>query len=143
MKKLLGLVLVAMLMLAACGGGGDSEPAADDEAQEQPADDATEEEAAEEAADVTGKAELEMEVDDFYFEPAALTGEAGQELTLVLENEGDAAHTVTIEDQDIDEELQAGDETEVTVTFPDSGSVEYICRFHVGGGMKGTLEVAG
>jgi plastocyanin len=129
MRKLLGLFLAAMLMLAACGGGDDVDPAADDAAQEQPAE--------EEAA-----TDFSLETRDFFFSPKALTGEPGQEATITVSNTGEAPHTFTIKDLDVDEELQPGDETEVTVTFPDSGSVEFICRFHAGGGMEGSLTVA-
>ena len=72
-------------------------------------------------------------------DPSSLRGVA----TIALSNTGEAPHTFTIKDQDIDEELQPGDEIEVTVTFPDSGSVKFICRFHAGGGMEGSLTVTG
>ena len=94
--------------------------------------------------DVAGASEAEVEVDNFYFAPTVLEGEAGQTLTISLHNEGSAPHTFTIEDQGIDEELQPGDEgVTVDVTFPESGAVAYICRFHVGGGMAGGLSVGG
>ena len=126
MKKLLGLVLAATLMFSACAGGDDAEPAAEEPAAEEPTE-----------AETTAIAAT-----DFAFAPVTVEGAAGEELTITVSNTGDSPHTFTLEDQDIDEELQPGDETEVTVTMPDSGSVEFICRFHAGGGMTGTLEVA-
>jgi plastocyanin len=94
--------------------------------------------------DVAGASELEVELDDFYFEPTVLQGEAGQTLTVSLFNEGDNPHTFTIEDQDIDEELEPGQEgVTVDVTFPDSGAVPFTCRFHAGQGMLGGLSVGG
>jgi plastocyanin len=94
--------------------------------------------------DVAGASELEVELDDFYFEPTVLQGEAGQTLTLSLFNEGDNPHTFTIEDQDVDEELEPGQEgVTVDVTFPDSGVVLFTCRFHAGQGMLGGLSVGG
>lgn len=144
MRRTLGLVLAASLIFAACGGGDEADPAADDAAQEQQMDEGVEPEGGSgEPVDVSGESDLEMEVDDFYFEPGTLQGEAGQELTVALHNEGDSPHTFTLSDQDVDEELQPGDETEVTVTFPDSGELEFVCRFHSGQGMTGTLAVAG
>src|SRR5687768_8489503 len=128
MKRLSALLIALLLVFGACGGG---EEPADDAAQEEPA-------AEEEVA-----SELTLETRDFSFAPKALTGEPGQEATIMVSNTGEAPHTFTIKDLDIDEELQPGDETQVTVTFPDSGSVKFICRFHVGGGMEGALTVSG
>ncbi len=143
MKKVLFLALFGLLVLTSCGGGGTTDTGASQE-QESPAEEeAMEEEDGMESADVTGMDEIEMEVDDFYFEPAILQGEAGQELTIALHNEGDAPHTFTAKKLKVDEELQPGDETTVDITFPDSGSVKFICLFHAGQGMKGSLEVTG
>jgi plastocyanin len=94
--------------------------------------------------DVTGTDEIELELDDFYFEPTVLEGEAGQTLTVSMFNEGDAPHTFTIDELQIDEELQPGDEgLTAEVTFPDSGALVFYCRFHVGGGMLGGLSAGG
>jgi plastocyanin len=92
--------------------------------------------------DVSGESSIEFELDDFYFEPTLLQGEAGQTLTLEAFNEGDEAHTFTSDELGVDEELQPGGETSIEVTFPDSGQVVFICRFHDSQGMRGALEVA-
>jgi plastocyanin len=94
--------------------------------------------------DVAGQSDVEVEVDDFYFGPTVLEGEPGQTLTVTLFNEGDASHTFTIDELNVDEELQPGDE-DVTadVTFPDSGALVFYCRFHESGGMLGGLSVGG
>jgi plastocyanin len=93
--------------------------------------------------DVAGISELEVEVDDFYFAPTVLEGEAGQALSLSLFNEGAAPHTFTIDDQDVDVQLGAGESGQAEVTFPDSGALVFYCRFHVSGGMLGGLSVGG
>ena len=94
--------------------------------------------------DVAGRNEVEVEVDDFYFGPTVLEGDAGQTLTVTLFNEGDAPHTFTVDELDVDEELQPGDEgVTAEVTFPDSGALVFYCRFHVGGGMLGGLSAGG
>jgi plastocyanin len=96
------------------------------------------------STDVTGMQDLEVELDDFYFAPTVLEGEAGQSLTVTLFNEGDAPHTFTVDELDIDQELQPGDEdVTVDVTFPDSGALVFYCRFHADGGMLGGLSVGG
>jgi plastocyanin len=93
-------------------------------------------------ADVSGKTSLPVEADDFYFSPNTIQGTAGQKLTIKVENEGAATHTFTIESQNVDVEVEPGNEAEMSVTFPDSGSVEFICRFHATQGMTGELRVA-
>jgi plastocyanin len=95
------------------------------------------------AADLSGQSETSLELDDFYFEPTVLMGEPGQSLSIELENEGETAHTFTLADQGIDEEVQPGDKIETEVTFPDSGALTFVCRFHQGGGMIGALSVSG
>jgi plastocyanin len=92
--------------------------------------------------DVSGETSIELELDDFYFAPTVLQGEAGQTLTLEAFNEGDQAHTFTSEELGVDEEVEPGGETTLDVTFPGSGRVVFICRFHDGQGMRGALEVA-
>ena len=83
--------------------------------------------------------EIEVELDDFYFGPTYTKAEAGSTVTLSLLNEGDAAHTFTIDSLDVDEEVQPGDSVEVEVTLPDSGAVRYYCRFHADRGMQGAF----
>ena len=89
----------------------------------------------------TGKVEVEMY--DDYFEPTVLEGEPGQTVTLELKNEGERPHTLTISDKGIDQEVQPGDEAEADVTFPESGQLLFVCRFHESKGMVGALEVSG
>ncbi|MGH2637131.1 MAG: cupredoxin domain-containing protein, partial [Actinomycetota bacterium] len=91
--------------------------------------------------DVSGETSIEFELDNFYFQPTVVQGTAGQTLTLEAFNEGDAAHTVTSEELGIDEELEPGGEATIQVTFPESGQVVFVCRFHEGQGMRGALEV--
>ncbi len=43
----------------------------------------------------------------------------------------------------MDKEIQPGDETETEVTFPQSGQLEFVCKFHQSSGMVGLLETSG
>ncbi|HWL66695.1 MAG TPA: cupredoxin domain-containing protein [Actinomycetota bacterium] len=141
MKRLIYLLLAAAVVtLASCGGGGETTPEAQPEPAEEQTTEAMEEEETE-AVDVTGEDETDLEVGDFYFEPGALQGEAGQELTIMIHHEGDAPHTFTSDALGVDESLKPGKEVEVSVTFPDSGSAEFHCEIHPD--MTGTIEVAG
>jgi plastocyanin len=92
-------------------------------------------------ASSSGKTEVEL--DDFYFKPTVLQGKPGEQVKLELKNEGKAEHTFTIDSQGIDQDLQPGDEAEVTVTIPKSGAVSFYCKFHKSSGMAGGLEVSG
>jgi plastocyanin len=130
------------LLAAACGGddeGGNGEGG--DGGGEGTITIAGEEANDHGSADVAGQDSVELEPDNFYFSPTVLTGEAGQTLTLELHNEGEATHTFTIEDQGVDVEVASGESATAEITFPDSGEVLFICRFHAGQGMRGGLSV--
>jgi plastocyanin len=92
--------------------------------------------------DVSGMSEFDLQAVDFAFEPDALTGSAGQALTLHVVNAGSATHTFTLDEQAISVTLSAGDSENVDVTFPDSGSVTFYCEFHQASGMEGQLTAA-
>ena len=92
--------------------------------------------------DVTGAASADVEMDNFYFEPTVLTGTAGQKITINLSNHGNATHNFSITDQSIDTDVQPGASGTVTVTFPQSGILEFFCKFHKALGMVGELSAA-
>ena len=93
------------------------------------------------AVEDSGKTEVEL--DDFYFKPTVLEGKPGQKVTLELKNEGQSEHSFTIDSQGIDQDIQPGDEAQVTVTIPKSGVVSFYCKFHKSSGMAGALAVTG
>ena len=45
-------------------------------------------------------------------------------------------------DQGIDQDVEDGAKADVTVTFPDSGTLVFFCKYHQNMGMRGALEVA-
>ena len=93
-------------------------------------------------ANVVGKKTFTIDQEDFFFSPNVLTGSAGQQLTLTIDNQGVATHTFTIASEHIDVTLAPGTQQTVKVTFPNSGSTEFLCRFHESMGMTGELQVA-
>jgi plastocyanin len=93
------------------------------------------------AVEDSGKTEVEL--DDYYFKPTVLEGKPGEKVTLELKNEGQEDHTFTIDSQSIDQDVQPGDEAEVTVTIPKSGAVSFYCKFHKSSGMAGAIAVKG
>lgn len=71
------------------------------------------------------------------YEPRQVRVEAGDDITIANED-ATVDHTFTIEDQDVDEIVPAGDEIEVRVDL-DAGTYTAICRFH--DGMSVEVEV--
>jgi plastocyanin len=92
---------------------------------------------------VSGESQITVELADFSFAPTVLEGEAGQSLSVDLSNVGMAPHTFTIDGEDVDVQLGAGESGQAEVTFPDSGALVFYCRFHISGGMLGGLSVGG
>jgi len=89
--------------------------------------------------DVTGLAELDLEADEYSFEPAFLRGTPGQKLKLEIENESSTLHSFTIPEQKLDMDIPPKGKVVVEVTFPPSGVVRFFCRFHSELGMEGEL----
>lgn len=89
--------------------------------------------------DARGKGELELEADSFYFGPTFIRGNAGEKLRLVIENESDALHNISIESLGIDADIPAEGRITVEVTFPSSGVALFVCKYHAQGGMRGEL----
>ena len=131
------VALVAALILAACGGDDDSSSGEDEGGTTTIAGESANDHGSQ---DVSGTDEASLEMDDFYFEPTILTGEAGQTLKIELENEGDATHNFSTDDKDF-VDVEPGEDASVTVTFPDSGTLAFFCKFHDSQGMRGALLV--
>ncbi|MGH2673841.1 MAG: cupredoxin domain-containing protein [Actinomycetota bacterium] len=149
------LVAVALsmgLVAAACAeeqpavtaqGGGEDEAGGEEQQEEGSVTIAGQEATNRGSADVTGASQTDVELADFSFAPTVLEGEAGQALSVELSNSGMAPHTFTVDEQDVDVQLGAGESGQADVTFPESGALVFYCRFHVAGGMLGGLSVGG
>jgi plastocyanin len=84
---------------------------------------------------------LEVEADDFYFEPTFIKAAPGQKVEVELKNEGSVAHTFTSPTLDVDKELQPDTTATVEVTVPSSGNAPFFCRFHKDNGMQGAVFI--
>ena len=122
-------------MLAGCGGSDNGDSRNSDETNAASSTDHG-------TKDVSGKDEVDVELDDNYFEPTVLKGTPGQKIKLELENEGGAEHNFSLDDQGINQDIDIGEDGDVDVTFPDSGELEFYCRFHRDIGMTGKLEAS-
>jgi plastocyanin len=72
---------------------------------------------------------LALQAADFSFAPASLSAPAGTTVSLTVTNAGEAPHTFTVDDLDIDEEIAAGEQATIEFTFPDEAT-EFYCKFH-------------
>lgn len=136
---LLGTLLAALPLFAACGGDDDDDDVGGNGDKittlgSQPVNDHG-------TRDVKGMSSLELEADDFYFSPTFLRGEAGQKLTLKIENESATKHNISIRSASIDKDIEAKGSVEVEVTFPAEGVLLFGCKYHGTSGMVGELLV--
>jgi plastocyanin len=129
-SSLCAVVLVLALAATACGKGNGTITIAGQKANDHG------------TKDVSAETSVELEEDNFYFEPTVLKGSPGQKLTIELSNEGSAVHNFSIPDQSIDQDVQPDAKGEVMVTFPDSGTLEFFCKYHQSRGMVGALEIS-
>ena len=84
---------------------------------------------------------IEVELNDDFFNPEAITIPNGTATTLILKNKGKKEHTFTVEKLGIDAEVQAGKERTITVQPKQPGTYELICRYHFQEGMVGKVIV--
>jgi plastocyanin len=119
----ISIVLAGALVLVGCGGddaGTDAQTGGDETATEQP-------------ADPTSTITL---LDNEYSpaDPVITSGE------LQLVNDGASPHTFTVEDEQIDVEVEAGAQATETIDLA-PGTYTLFCEFHRGQGMETTLTV--
>jgi len=89
--------------------------------------------------DVSRLAKLDLEADEYYFEPALLRGIPGQKLKLEIKNGSATLHSFTLPEQHLDMDIPPKGTVTVEVTFPQSGVVRFFCKFHSALGMEGQL----
>ncbi|NCU18883.1 cupredoxin domain-containing protein [Bacillus sp. P1(2020)] len=85
--------------------------------------------------------EIEVSLNDNYFNPNDINLKAEKPVTLNLKNNGKKPHSFTIKDLKIDVELQPGETKKLTLRSPNKGTYELICRFHQSEGMVGKVIV--
>lgn len=92
------------------------------------------------AADVELAVTLKDENGDYAYDPEEITVDAGQTVKFALTSQGEF-HTFTVDDLDIDLEVEAGDTQSLTFTFDEPGSYDLICIPHESLGMVGKIIV--
>jgi len=96
-----------------------------EEDQEETEEDSTDEQEITSEEEVNDSAKT-IEVTDNDFNPDSIEVEAGQQM--LFENQGEADHTVTIEELRTDVELAPGEST--VVTIDEEGEYTLYCRYH-------------
>ncbi len=92
--------------------------------------------------DISGKksATIEIEADDYYFNPTFLKVSPGEKVTVEFKNEGSTTHTFTSDKLSVDKQLSADKTTKFTFTVPSSGTAfQFHCDFHESMGMHGAV----
>ncbi|KOP81648.1 cupredoxin domain-containing protein [Cytobacillus solani] len=85
--------------------------------------------------------DIEVELNDDYFNPKVITISTGRTTKLILKNKGKKEHTFTVEKLGIDVEVQPGKEKTITLKPTKPGTFELICRYHFQEGMVGKVVV--
>jgi len=86
-------------------------------------------------AEASGGA-ITLDASEFAFSPTCVEAGAGETLEVTVTNSGSALHNLSVESLGIDEDVKAGESITAEVTLPDSGSVSFICKYHVANGMQ-------
>jgi len=119
--------LALAVLTAACGGGGEDDGAGAGGGSEASSE-----------AGGGGGGSAAIQTKDFALEPAE-PGVAPGAGTVAIHNTGEAPPTLTIEELDVNEEVQAGEQG--TAEFEaEPGEYEFVCTFHAEN-MTGTLTV--
>jgi len=127
--KLVGFALASVMLIAtACSSNSSSSSTGGSSGASQT------------TADATGKTDLPVSADDFFFNPNTIDGSASQSLTFTIKNDGTATHNFTLGSTDMGDILPGQTKT-FQVSFPASGTVTFFCKFHQSQGMTGQLVV--
>jgi plastocyanin len=129
MRKVLILLGAVAIFVAGCGGSSSSTPVKLSGSTTNKG-----------TKDLTGT-EVTLEQDDFYFNPTFIKGGTpGATITVHVKNEGKNPHTFTSAALGVDQQVNAGETKDVTVTLPQSGAAEFHCTFHQqSNGMQGAF----
>ncbi|MEA2434715.1 MAG: hypothetical protein QOG54_2172 [Actinomycetota bacterium] len=123
MKKLLCALAVIALLGAACGG------------------DDTNSDGADTGGDAGGAAESStLTAENFSFSPTSLSIASGGSVDYT--NNDDTEHNFSIDDADIDQDVEGGESATVDLSGLEAGSYDFYCKYHKDS-MTGTLEVTG
>ncbi|TAK13349.1 MAG: hypothetical protein EPO32_05380 [Anaerolineae bacterium] len=86
---------------------------------------------------------ITITANDIFWSQNEVTVTAGQEVTFRIHNEGVLDHDFAIDELDVHLHILPGEIGEVTVMFPEAGTLEFYCSVpgHIDAGMFGTILV--
>jgi plastocyanin len=87
----------------------------------------------------SGGTGTQISIKDFAFNPAQITGTAGETITITVTNNDSTEHSFTLDDDSVSQDVEPGDTQTVEVPLPDSGTVGWHCEYHPT--MTGTITV--
>src|SRR5690606_23835330 len=134
---------LAALTIGCSGGDGDSEASTPDTTATSVATAAT---GGDNGNTDNGEArEIEVSMQDNFFEPTEIRIKAGETVKIEAKNDGTAIHNMIVSDVEgqtfqSDALVNPADSSEFEVTVQTPGSYEFFCAFHLPG-MVGTLIV--
>jgi plastocyanin len=83
---------------------------------------------------------IELEQDNFYFNPTFLKADKGAHVTVTVKNEGNVPHNFSIDSLKVNQTVEPGKTAKVTVLLPStSAPVAFYCKFHKSQGMQGAF----
>lgn len=131
--------LAGGLLLAACGDDDATTSGSASAAEEGHSDEGHDDEGMSVA---DGAREIEVVANDFAFDPAEITAEAGEDLAIALTSE-DMLHDFTIDELDAHVVAERGDTATGGLSAVEAGTYTYYCSVagHRNAGMEGTLTV--
>jgi plastocyanin len=74
-------------------------------------------------------ASVELEADNYYFKPTDISLTAGKQTAIVVKNEGDVEHNLTVEGLGVTKDVGPGKSEKVPVT-PEAGTYPFRCQYH-------------
>jgi plastocyanin len=84
---------------------------------------------------------VELEADNFYFEPTFIVAPGGGKAKIELKNEGDIEHNLSIPARKVDEDVEAGQSKNLTVEVGTDSFVPFYCKYHKAEGMQGSFRL--
>lgn len=94
--------------------------------------------------DVTDQDTVEVQADNYYFEPTFLRGPRVDTVKLRIRNRSNTLHNITMlgsgeNEGQIQQDIPPNGTVEVEAAFPQTGSFHFFCKYHIGQGMSGQL----
>ena len=123
-------IVIALAVLTSCGGGGSTAKSAGSPSFNN------------HGTKTVSGATIDVEADNYYFEPSVIRGTPGQKITVNLKNNSGTQHNFTVKEQNVNVDLDAHGTKTATITIPSSGSVSFYCEYHQARGMAGIFQVS-